>query len=588
VIDQSQLGILVRGERYGPHERKYRHQDGYEVPVRISALILEKSGELCVWSNIEDISEQKQVIVELQQAKRKADEANLAKSQFLANMSHELRTPMNAIIGYSEMLEDEFRDLGELDLLPDLKKIHTAGKHLLGLINDILDISKIEAGKMDLYLETFDLAAMIENIVTTIQPLIENKANTLKVIAQENLGEIHSDLTKMRQILLNLLGNSSKFTEQGLITLTVTRTFEVDRDWIVFHICDDGIGMTAEQQAKLFQSFTQAEALTTKRYGGTGLGLTISKHFSEMLGGTITVASEFGKGSCFTMRLPARLVVRKARNPENNGSESQNEAIRLPTEEGIILVIDDDVAVRRLLKTYLSKVGYQVAVAASGLEGLQLAKKLRPHAITLDVMMPGLDGWEILTRLKADNELAHIPVIMLTMMEDKDIGYALGAAEYLMKPVSREQLIKVLRKYRSGKPSCCTVLLVEDDTVTREMMNRMLSKAGWQVIEAVNGRIALERLKIYQPNLILLDLMMPEMDGFEFISHFRKQSKWSAIPVVVLTAKEISIEDRLWLNNRVDTVFQKGAYSREELLGELRQLLVNAVSRQILTDSESK
>lgn len=572
-IEQAQLQVLKPGDKYGPSEKAHRHRDGYDVPVRFSALIVAREDHYYMWSYVEDITKQKLVTMELQQTKQKAEEANLAKSQFLANMSHELRTPMNAIIGYSEMLEEEARELDQESLLPDIHSIHAAAKHLLGLINDILDISKIEAGKMDLYLETFDLAAMIENVMATIQPLIENKANRLEVTCEKSLGEMHTDLTKTRQILLNLLSNASKFTEQGTITLEIKRSVVTEEDWITFVVSDEGIGMTPEQQANLFQSFSQADASTSRKYGGTGLGLAISKHFAHMLGGTIEVESEFGKGSRFIVQVPARITTKKV---TGGTRKTTDEDADLPGGAGVILVIDDDIAVRSLLKTYLSKVGYQVAVAGDGTEGLRLAKKLRPNAITLDIIMPGMDGWEVLSRLKADEELAHIPVVVLTVMENKEMGYALGASDYLTKPVSREQLVKVLRKYRSEDVTC-TVMLVEDDQVTREMMWRILRKAGWRVVEAENGKVALRYLEEYQPDLILLDLMMPEMDGFEFIIHLRHHKEWASIPVVVLTAKDISIEDRLWLNHRVDIVFQKGAYSREELLAEVRHLLANVI-----------
>ncbi len=569
------------GSQYGPVEKIYQHKDGYTVPVRISALIIERDNELYAWSNIENITAQKRVAEELKSAKHKAEEANLAKSQFLANMSHELRTPMNAIIGYSEMLEEELRDVTlELDLVPDVKSIHAAAKHLLGLINDILDISKIEAGKMDLYVETFNLNAMIDNIVTTIQPLIENKANTLNVIRGDSLGEMHSDLTKTRQILLNLLSNASKFTEQGHVTLDVQSFQRGEHHWMRFRVSDDGIGMTTEQQEKLFQSFTQADASTTRKYGGTGLGLAITKHFSHMMHGTISVESEFGKGSTFTVQLPAEITPQELGSDEKEALPASG-GLSMPAEGGIVLVIDDDTAARTLLKTYLSKIGYQVAVASNGQEGLKLARKLRPNAITLDVMMPGMDGWEVLNRLKQDPDLAHIPVIMLTLVEDKDIGYSLGAAEYLTKPISRDQLTAVLRKYRAERPPF-SVMVAEDDERTRELVTRMLNKAGWQVIEADNGEMALRCLDKYQPDLILLDLMMPEMDGFEFIANLRKHQKWRQIPVVVLTAKDITIEDRVWLNNRVDTVFQKGAYHRDELLRHVRELLAKTTHKKTL------
>ncbi|MEK7991417.1 MAG: response regulator [Thiotrichaceae bacterium] len=575
---KREFGQLEVGSQYGPVEKIYQHKDGYTVPVRISALIIERDNELYAWSNIEDITAQKRVAEELKSAKHKAEEANLAKSQFLANMSHELRTPMNAIIGYSEMLEEELRDVAlELDLVSDVKSIHAAAKHLLGLINDILDISKIEAGKMDLYVETFSLNAMIDNIVTTIQPLIENKANTLNVIRGDSLDDMHSDLTKTRQVLLNLLSNASKFTEQGHITLDAQCFERGEHRWVRFRVSDDGIGMTTEQQEKLFQSFTQADASTTRKYGGTGLGLAITKHFSHMMHGMISVESEFGKGSTFTVQLPAEI------SPHDLDEEKEalptSGGLSMPAEGGIVLVIDDDTAARTLLKTYLSKIGYQVAVASNGQEGLKLARKLRPNAITLDVMMPGMDGWEVLNRLKQDPDLAHIPVIMLTLVEDKEIGYSLGAAEYLTKPISRDQLTAVLRKYRAERPPF-TVMVAEDDERTREMVTRMLNKAGWQVIEADSGGMALRCLEKYNPDLILLDLMMPEMDGFEFIATLRKHQEWRNIPVVVLTAKDITIEDRVWLNSRVDTVFQKGAYHRDELLRHVRELLAKTTHKK--------
>ncbi|MDM8566516.1 response regulator, partial [Candidatus Halobeggiatoa sp. HSG11] len=570
--EQKQLLKLKIGERYGPLEREYQHKDGYYVPIRVSALIIKKGEELYAWSYVENISGEKWKNAELISSKEKAEKANLAKSQFLANMSHELRTPMNTIVGYTEMLEEEIRECKKPRLLQDVKSIHAAAKHLLNLIDGILDISKIEAGKMQLYAERFDLKVMLKNTISTLHPLIENKANAIKMVFDDDLGEIYTDLTKVRQIVFNLLSNASKFTEQGIITLKVHKYREQKKDFINIQVIDEGIGMTGEQLDGLFQVFTQADASISRDYGGTGLGLAISKHFVKMLGGKIIVDSKFGKGSRFNVNIPAYLDLVKPNDTDNIPIRIPD----MPVESGLLLVIDDDGTVRELLDAYLSKIGYRVVGAASGPEGLKLAKKLRPDAITLDVMMPGMDGWEVLSELKADSTLSHIPVIMLTMTDDQDIGYSLGAAEYLTKPISRTQLIEVLRKYHTEDDNR-TVMVVEDDNTTREMMVRMLHKGGWKVIEAENGEVALRRLEQAIPNLILLDLMMPQVDGFEFIIQLRQHKTCSAIPVVVLTAKDITPEDRLWLTNRVDTVFQKGSYTRDELFTELRQLLVGTV-----------
>jgi CheY-like chemotaxis protein/anti-sigma regulatory factor (Ser/Thr protein kinase) len=396
------------------------------------------------------------------------------------------------------------------------------------------------------------------------------------------LGMMHADQIKVRQALFNLLSNAVKFTHEGNISLEAIRKNVGGRDYILFRVTDTGIGLNAEQIVKLFQDFTQADASTTRKFGGTGLGLALTRRFCQMMGGDVTVQSVSGAGSVFTINLPANVgepMIEQTADevdaevttplPQEWG---EGHAQQLPPVGSCVLVIDDDPTQRELIGRFLSKEGFSVRTAARGETGLRLARQLRPVAITLDVMMPGMDGWEVLAALKADRELRNIPVIMLTMVDDPDRGFALGAAEFATKPVDRARLSEILKKYTCPHPPC-PVLLVEDDFATRELTRAILQKEGWKVIEAENGRVGLERMEQVRPRLILLDLMMPEMDGFEFVSRVREKPEWRSIPIVVLTACDLNTEDRRRLNGYVELIIQKSLDTRDALLRQLREFL---------------
>jgi PAS domain S-box-containing protein len=443
--------VIRHGALHGV-EKVYRTKDGRSIPVLFSGSIMydhagRVQGIVCT---AQDITECKQA-EELRRQKEAAEEANRAKSTFLANMSHELRTPLNAIIGYSEMLLEETTDQGQSAMLPDLEKIRTAGKHLLTLINDILDLSKIEAGKIELVLETFGVSGLIAEIVTTIKPLLERNGNTLEVHGADTGDLMYADPVRVRQCLLNLLRNACKFTEQGTITLQVRRVTESGGDWITFRVTDTGIGMTPEQQSRLFQDFSQADASTTRRYGGTGLGLAISQRFCHMMGGDIMVESIPGQGSTFTLVLPAevqkRPTIATVQREQKADTVVQTALTHGSDGQHIVLVIDDDPVSLDLMVRLLTKKGLHVVATSSGRAGLWLAQILRPAAITLDLKMPDMDGWAVLTALRADPLLAPIPVIVLTIMDDEHMSYTLGASGYLAKPIDPERLIMMLQPY---------------------------------------------------------------------------------------------------------------------------------------------
>jgi CheY-like chemotaxis protein/nitrogen-specific signal transduction histidine kinase len=530
---------------------------------------------------------------ELQAARDKADELGRAKDAFLASVSHELRNPLNQVSGYCQLLE-----LTELDQdqLADLKKIKQAGSQLLALINDILDYQKIVMGGITLEPELLEVAELLDEVRDAMKFPAEEQGNDLRVDWSDDVGKIYADKQRLRQVLLNLAGNACKFTQQGSVHIHAQRIPRNDAaDEIAFSVADTGRGMTPEEQAKLFTPFTKLSAMQGNR-AGTGLGLVISKGFSESMGGSIHLSSEYGKGSTFTVQIPATSPTLAAssssletfssltgssrtgkktfgheRVPPDDSIWRTVEFARVPAPPATgqtVLVIDDEADVREMMTRYLGARGFDVRTAASGIEGLELARMLRPVAITLDAIMPGLDGWAVLAALKADRELADIPVIMVTMVDNHRRGQIMGAAEYIVKPIDWQRLSRVLDRFVTANGNR-SLLVVEDDESSREMMRRNLERDGWSVLEAVHGAEALEILAVRTPAAILLDLMMPVMDGFEFLN--RQSADARAIPIIVITAKDPTPAEYERLNGRAARVLLKGQYTQEDLLQEIHR-----------------
>ena len=555
-------------------ELDVRKYDGTPITLSCTFRLVGEGDAAKVEMTFRDITRQKQIDADMSEARNAAEQANRAKSTFLANMSHELRTPLNAILGYSEMLMEEAEELEEDNFSEDLEKINSAGTHLLSLINDVLDLSKIEAGRTELFVEDFSIGELVSDTAATTKPLIEKNGNEFIVEVDDPKLNAHQDLTKVRQALLNLLSNAAKFTDKGTVTLTARAEPDGPTHWLVLSVRDTGIGVPEEKHERLFEEFSQADASTTRQYGGTGLGLAISRRFCRLMGGDITVISALGEGSTFTIRIPLQLsddAVAHARTLPATDSAVRSPASSLPVDPSrTVLVIDDDPEACEIIAHHLKRDGFEVVVANSGAEGLRRAREIRPAAITLDVVMPEMDGWSVLSALKADDDLNDIPVVMVSMVDDKSTGYTLGATSYLTKPVDRERLLESISRHRGAAGE---VLIIEDDEHTRGMLARVLAKAGWAVTEAEDGQQGLAALEAKTPQLILLDLMMPVMDGFEFLREMRARPEWRDVPVIVVTAKDLSEADRRLLSDRVEQVLTKGMYSRDELIGVVRAAL---------------
>ena len=525
-------------------------------------------------------------------AKEEAEAAVKAKSEFLANMSHEIRTPLNAILGYGEILQFEARKIQRPDFLEDIKAIELAGRHLLGLINEILEISKIQAGKMEMHSESFTLKQLIDEVITTIRPLSQKKKNKLEIKMLSSPEKMFSDSTRIRQILLNLLGNSCKFTEKGKVVLSVAGKIVEGESWIHFTIADSGIGIDPERIPELFEEFTQADNSATRKFGGTGLGLTISKRLAQLLGGDIHATSEPGKGSSFTLFLPqdsskVRQIVKHVAQgwsewaekyltedvlSRNSSHRSRPDSSLVEFEADQVLVIDDDVIVNNLIRKFLEREGYQVEIAQDGNEGFKMAEKMIPQIIILDVRVKGMRGWEFLKRLKEHPNLKNTPVVVLSDSVEEQRSRDAGVDEFLTKPLDWDYFVAILKKYKKTSREF-SILVVEDDAINREALRRMLGKDGWNVIEAFDGPSAFDKLNENDlPGLILLDIIIPGINGFEVVQRLRQNPLWRRIPIVIISAKELTLEERGRLQGDVEKIYKKGDVTCNELLQTIRSI----------------
>ena len=495
---------------------------------------------------------------EMETARDEARDASDQKTKFFANMSHELRTPLNAILGYGEMLYEDCEDLGYDDLLPDLKKITSSGTHLLSLINNILDLSKIEAGKMELFVTSFEIENMVQTIKDVSEPLAAKNDNGFVINLDGAMGSMSQDETKLRQCLTNFLSNGFKFTKNGTVTLDVKARMEGDVEFVDFAVIDTGAGMSPEGVAKVFEEYTQAERSTSANYGGTGLGLPISKKFAEMMGGDVIVTSEEGVGSVFTMSVPREC-------PEYNDDEVDSNVINLDDQDNLVVLVDDDVAMHDSIKRTISKLNLTLLGATNSEKGMELIREVKPKLILLDVLMPGRDGWSLLKECKTDQELKDIPVIMISQLNQSNLASSLGANDYLTKPIDRSHFINTLKRIMGTDTQNQKVLVIDDDKDVRELLSRLLKDAGYRPIDARDGKEGLERTKD-EPALIILDLEMPRMDGFEFLDNYIKNvPEEKRAPVLVFSGKDLTDVQEDLLKERVVGLVKKDDVSMDKL-----------------------
>lgn len=510
--------------------------------------------------------EEKVRLTELQN--KKIEAANRAKSEFLANMSHELRTPLNAIIGFAEVLRDKLcGDLNEeqSDFVLD---IHSSGQHLLQMINDILDLSKVESGKLELKYEEFELGKAVDAVLITLKGLASKKSLTIETMVHDPGDRLVADPTKFKQILYNLLSNAIKFTpDKGRITLQTTSQ-KKENNSIEVKVTDTGIGIAPEHYPKIFVEFSQVDSSYSRKYEGTGLGLALTKKLVEMHGGTIGFQSRVGTGSVFFFTLPV-----------NRDTQAEKEHVHSlperPTSRETILVVEDDPKTSELLCVFLNKSGYQTITAFDGEDALQKARKFKPFAITLDIMLPKKDGWEVLKELKEDAAVKDIPVLVISLVDNKDIGFGLGATDYLSKPVSRNELLSKLSSYGllpRVNNSHSKILIVDDDPKSVELLNTLLSAEGYEVLQASGGKEGIDKAFLHKPDMILLDLMMPEVNGFDVVDKLKTSPETNTIPIIVITAKDLTQADKKKLNHCVSLVVKKGKYSNERFLTDIAAL----------------
>jgi len=519
---------------------------------------------------------------ELKQINEQFQKASESKSAFLANMSHELRTPLNAIIGFSEVLKDlAFGELNQKQL-KYVGNIYSSGKHLLSLINDILDLSKIESGKLELQIDEFSIPETIEGIIATVKGLASKKGITLDLQTKQDLSYMTADHKKFKQILYNLLSNAIKFTpDGGKVSLTAndsTTDSKIPENFIHFTVEDSGIGIAPENQAQVFAAFEQIDDSYSRQQEGTGLGLALTKKLVEMHGGEIWFESEVGKGTAFHFSLPCNLG--QLQESENSLDITEEKAVEDKTEEGIgdgplVLVVEDDPKARELLSIHLSDAGYQVAYAVDGEEALKKAKELKPAVITLDIMLPKKDGWQVLMELKQMPETQNIPVIIVSIVADDTLASSLEAMDCLVKPFSKHQLLEKLQNVRFNQQNTgrrTKVLVIDDDQEAVELIALFLKGKGFDIDRAHSGKQGIKQAIAENPDLIILDLMMPKMNGFEVIKTLKNHPVSKNIPVIINTSLDITREEIKELNGKIHSLVEKGISSKAELLTEIRKI----------------